>query len=86
MYCCEMWIERFENYVLLVLLHCLHISGILAIYYKKNVLMVKKSTCPFGQIKKVCLPGSPLFKDSLARASGLVLMLVLEALGSSSKK
>ena len=41
----------------------------------------EKSACPFGQVKtKMYLPESPFFKNSLARASGLVLMLVPDML------
>ena len=53
------------------------ILGIWAIYYKKMCLMFRKSACPFGQVKtKTYLPESPFFKNSLAGASGLVLMSV----------
>ena len=39
--------------------------------------MIRKSACPFGQVKtKTYLPESPFFKNSLAGASGLVLMSV----------
>ena len=39
--------------------------------------MLRKSACPFGQVQtKMYLPKSPIFTDSLARASGLVLMSV----------
>ena len=51
--------------------------GIWAIHYKNNCLVLRKSACPFGQVKtKMYLPVSPFFKNSLARASGLVLMLM----------
>ena len=41
----------------------------------------EKSACPFGQVKtKMYLPESPFFKNSLARASGLVLMSVPDML------
>ena len=61
-----------------VLLNCLNIFlGIWAIYYKKIFLMFRKSACPCGQVKtKMYLPESPFFKNSLAGASGLVLMSV----------
>ena len=40
-------------------------------------LMFEKLACPFGQVKtKMHLPESPIFKNSLAGASGLVLMSV----------
>ena len=39
--------------------------------------MFRKSACPFGQVKtEMYLPESPFFKNSLAEASGLVLMSV----------
>ena len=39
--------------------------------------MLRKSGCPFGQGQdKMYLPESPFFKDSLARASRIVLMSV----------
>ena len=39
--------------------------------------MFKKSACPFGQVQtKMYLPKSPFFKNSLAWASGQVLMLM----------
>ena len=39
--------------------------------------LLRKSACPFGQVQtKMYLPESPFFKDSLAGASGLVLMSV----------
>ena len=38
--------------------------------------MLIKSACPFGQVKtKMHLSEGPFFKNSLAGASGLVLML-----------
>ena len=43
-------------------------------YIKKCVVLIK-SACPFGQVKnKMYLLKNPFFKDSLAMASGLVLM------------
>ena len=58
-----------------VLLHCLHISGYLGQRYRKNVgIVLKKPACLFGQVKnKMYLP---FFQNSLAGASGLVLMSV----------
>ena len=39
--------------------------------------MFRKLACPFGQVKtKMYLPERPFFKNSLARAGGLVLMSV----------
>ena len=39
--------------------------------------LLRKSACPFGQVQtNMYLPESPFFKDSLAGASGLVLMSV----------
>ena len=49
--------------------------GICAIFLHKKCLVLRKSACPFGQVKtKIYLPESPFFKNSLAGASGLVLM------------
>ena len=40
-------------------------------------LVFRKSACAFGQVKtEMYLPESPFFKNSLAGASGLVLMSV----------
>ena len=48
---------------------------ICAIFLHKESVVLKKSACPFGQVKiKMYLPESPFFKNSLAGASGLVLM------------
>ena len=45
-------------------------------------LEFEKSACPFGQVKtKMYLPVRPFFKNSLARASRLVLMSVPDELG-----
>ena len=50
-----------------------------AITINKNVFSVPKFSCPFGQVKiKMYLLESPFFKNSLAGASGLVLMSVPE--------
>ena len=44
---------------------------------KNMCLVFKKSACLFGQVKtKIYLPESPFFLNSLAGASGLVLMLL----------
>ena len=49
--------------------------GICGIFLYKRCVMLKKSDCPFGQVKtKMYLPEMPFFKNSLAGASGLVLM------------
>ena len=49
--------------------------GICAIFLHKKCVVLRKSACPFGQVKtKMYLPESPFFKNSLARASLLVLM------------
>ena len=49
--------------------------GICAIYLHKKCVVLRKSACPFGQVKtKMYLPESPFFKNSLAGASELVLM------------
>ena len=60
----------------LILLHCLHISRYLrCIFYTKICALFRKSACPFGQVEtKMYLPESHFFKNSLAGASGLVLM------------
>ena len=43
----------------------------------KKCFVFRKSACPFGQVKtEMYLPESPFFKNSLAGASGLVLMPV----------
>ena len=62
-----------------VLLHCLHISFLVfgPFTMKKIFLVFRKPACPFGQVKtKMYLPESPFSKNSLAGASGLVLMSV----------
>ena len=44
-------------------------------FYVKKRVVLRKSASPFGQVQtKMYLPESPFFKNSLARASGLVLM------------
>ena len=49
--------------------------GICAVFLHKKWEVLRKSTCPFGQVKtKMYLPESRFFKNSLARASMLVLM------------
>ena len=49
--------------------------GICAIFLHKKCLVLRKSACPFGQVKtKMYLPGSPFFKNSPAGVRGLVLM------------
>ena len=49
--------------------------GICAIFVHKKCVVIRKSACPFGQVKtKMYLPESPFFKNSLAKASRLVLM------------
>ena len=60
------------------LLHCLHIFGYFGhLLYKRKRLVFRKSACPFGLVKNIMyLPESPFFKNSLAGASGLVLMSV----------
>ena len=46
---------------------------------EKNVLSLQKMSLPIRQVKtKMYLPESPFFKNSLAGASGLVLMSVPE--------
>ena len=51
------------------------VLGICAIFLHKKCVLLRKSACPFGQVKtEMYLPESPFFKNSLARASGLVLM------------
>ena len=49
--------------------------GICAIFLHKKCVALRKSACPLGQVKtKMFLPESPFFKNSLAGASGLILM------------
>ena len=59
-----------------VLLHCLHTSRYLGrIFYTKICGLLRKPACLFGQVEtKMYLPESHFFKNSLAGASGLVLM------------
>ena len=59
-----------------ILLLCLHISRYLRrIFYTKICGLLRKSTCLFGQVEtEMYLPESHSFKNSLAGASGLVLM------------
>ena len=59
-----------------ILLHCLHISRYLRhIFYTKICGLIRKSACPIGQVEtKMYLPESHYFKNSLAGASGLVLI------------
>ena len=49
--------------------------GICANLLHEKCLVLRKSACLFRQVKtKMYLPESPFFKNSLAGASGLVLM------------
>ena len=50
--------------------------GIRAIFLHEKCVVVRKSDGPFGQVKtKMYLPKSPFFKNLLAGASRLVLLL-----------
>ena len=50
--------------------------GICAIFLQKKCVALRKSACPLIRASetKMLLPESPFFKNSLAGASGLVLM------------
>ena len=49
--------------------------GICVIFLYKKCVTLRKSACPLGQVQtKMYFPESPFFKNSLAQASGLVLM------------
>ena len=57
------------RYIVIILL------GFCGIFYIKRWVFLRKSACPFGQVQtNMYLPESPFFKNSLAGASGLVLL------------
>ena len=63
-------------YLMIVYHCCISIFlGICAIFIHRKCVVLRKSACPFGQVKTIMyLLESPFFKNSLAEASGLVLM------------